>query len=120
MANVLIVDDDTDLLHTLADAFIMFGHTVTTSVNGLQALEFFKRSAFDVAVVDVEMPGLNGLELTREIKSRKPDFPVILITAYSHLYRPQDVLSLDVEAFLKKPLNIQELVRIVENVMEQR
>ncbi len=120
MANVLIVDDDTDLLHTLADAFILFGHAVTTSVNGREALAFFKQTPFDIAIVDVEMPELNGLELTREIKLMNPDFPIILITAYSHLYRPQEVLSLNVEAFLKKPLNIQELVEIVEKVLEQK
>ncbi len=121
MAHILIVDDDRNVLDTLSDAYIIFGHIVTLAENGLQGYEIFKRNGeeFDVAVIDVEMPYMNGLELTQKIKELKPNFPVILITAYSHLYRPQDVLGLDVEAFLKKPLNIQELVNITEGIIER-
>jgi len=119
MARLLIVDDDHDLLQTLTDAFVMFGFEVTPTGNGRQALEFFKQSPFDLAILDVELPDLNGFEITKEIKKQKPDFPIILITAYSHLYRPQDVLRLNIEAFLKKPLNIQELVNIVRKIVEK-
>lgn len=118
MAKLLIVDDDHDLLQTLTDAFVMFGFEVTPTGNGRQALEFFKQGGFDLAILDVELPDLNGFEITKEIKKRQPNFPVILITAYSHLYRPKDVLQLNVEAFLKKPLNIQDLVNIVRQILE--
>lgn len=122
MAHILIVDDDKDILEMLSDAYILFGYTVTLAENGLQAWEMFKHVSeqeFDLAVVDVEMPHLNGLDLTRQIKKMKPDFPIILITAYSHLYKPQDVLTLNIEAFLKKPLNLKELVRITENILDR-
>jgi len=121
MAHILIVDDDKNVLDTLSDAYMLFGHTVTLAENGLQAHEMFKRNGndFDLAVIDVEMPHMNGLELTEKIKENNPNFPILLITAYSHLYRPQDVLGLDVEAFLKKPLNIRELVNITEGIIER-
>ncbi len=120
MINLFIVDDDRDLRDTLADAFINVGHRVTTAGDGLQALEMFKHGKFDIAIVDVELPGMNGFDLTREIKQLRPEFPVVLITGYSHLYRPQDVLSLDVEAFLRKPINIPELINIINQIVAQK
>ncbi len=120
MAQILVVEDDPMVQETITDALMMFGHTIITAENGMQALQRFDRDYYDVAVVDVEMPQMNGFAFTRAVKNIQPDFPVILITGYSHLYRPQDVLSLDVEAFLKKPLNLQELLRIVEGILIRR
>ena len=120
MVNLLIVDDDKDLLNTFADYFITLGHRITKAENGLEAFEFFKHDNFDLAILDVELPELNGLDLTKKIKKINPNFPIILITGYSHLYRPQDVLSLDVEAFLKKPLNLFELTSIVSQIISRK
>ncbi|MEJ2633908.1 MAG: response regulator [Calditrichia bacterium] len=117
MINLLIVDDDRDLRDTLTDAFVAFGHQVMTAGNGLLALELFNNNEFDAAIIDVELPEMNGFELTAEIKKVKPEFPIVLITGYSHLYRPQDVLSLDVEAFLRKPLNIPELISVINQIV---
>lgn len=117
MTRLLIVDDDRDLLDTLKEAFVMNGYLVTTAVNGLEALAIFKEGDFDLAIFDVELPEMNGFDLTREVKKINPNFPVVLITGYSHLYQPQDVLSLDVEAFLKKPLNISELISIIDKIV---
>jgi len=119
MAHIFVVDDDPDVVATITDAFLMFGHSVTSAKNGVQALEMFHNNYFDIAIIDVEMPLMNGLELTRELKKFRESFPIVLITGYSHLYQPQDVLSLDVEAFLKKPLNLQNLVSIVEQILSR-
>ena len=120
MIRLLIVDDDKDLLDTLSDAFIAVGNMVTKAENGLQALEMFKNGIFDIALLDVELPEMNGFDLTSEIKKIQPNFPVVLITGYSHLYRPQDVLSLDVEAFLRKPINIPELISIINQIVSRK
>ncbi len=116
MTRLLIVDDDFDLLNTLKDAFVMSGFMVTTASNGQEALAIFRNGQFDIAIFDVELPEMNGFQLTEQVKALRPDLPVVLITGYSHLYRPQDVLSLDVEAFLKKPLNIPEFIQIINNI----
>lgn len=120
MINLLIVDDDYDVRQTLSDAFMAVGHTVSVAANGLQALEMFKNSSPDAAIVDVELPEMNGFELTREMKKIQPEFPIILITGYSHLYRPQDVLKLNVEAFLRKPLNISELISLINKILSPK
>jgi len=120
MAHVLVVEDDLQVQETLVEAFMLFGHTVISAENGVQALQVFGEGYYDIAIVDVEMPVMDGLALTRAIKNIQDDFPIILITGFSHLYRPQDVLSLDVEAFLKKPLNLQGLLKIVEGILVRR
>ncbi len=117
MHRILIADDDRDLLDTLKDAFVMVGYQVTTADNGQQAWDFFCTDGFDLVLLDVEMPFLNGMEVARRIKERRKEVPVVLMTAYSHLYKPADVLSLDIEAFLRKPLNIQELLQVVEKIL---
>lgn len=119
MAHILVVDDDREVLTTLRDALLVVGHTVTTAENGREALVFFQRTSFDIAVIDVDMPLMNGFELTREIKKRQPRFPVILITGFSHLYNAAEVLSLDVEAFLQKPIHILNLSRIIEGIVNK-
>ncbi len=119
MYRILIADDDHDLLGTLKDAFIMAGYQVTTAENGQQAWDFFCTTCFDLVLLDVEMPFLNGMEVARRIKERRKDIPVVLMTAYSHLYKPAEVLSLDIDAFLRKPLNIQELLEVAEKILGQ-
>lgn len=120
MAHLLIADDDADLLDTLSEALIFYGHTVTRAKNGFEALDIFRTRQPALAIIDVEMPGMTGLELTRTLKQENPDFPVILITGFSHLYRPEEIFQLDIEAFLRKPLNLKELAEIVEQVLAKR
>ncbi len=117
MAHLLIADDDTDLLNTLSEALVFYGHTVSQARNGFEALDLFHNRQPDLGIIDVEMPGMTGLELTRTLKEEKPQFPVILITGFSHLYRPEDIFQLDIEAFLRKPLNLKELAEIVDQVL---
>lgn len=118
MAAVLVIDDDANVRDTLIELFVAFGHEVTGAENGLQGLHMFERSNFHVAVVDVDMPTMTGVQFAREVRNRRADLPIILFTGYSHLYKPQEVLGLNIDAFLRKPLNLKELLAIVNRVVE--
>jgi YesN/AraC family two-component response regulator len=72
-----------------------------------------------LAIVDMEMPVMNGLELIRAIRANDEEFPIIAITGYSHIYLAKEVLALNVEAFLKKPLNLKELAELVERIVNR-
>lgn len=119
MARLLIVDDDSDIREMFFEFFDQRGHTVMTARDGVEGYELYKKGKFDLAIVDVDMPRMNGLELTRKIKAENEEFPIILLTAYSHLYNPADVLLLGVEAFLKKPVDIRQLVNIIEQTLKK-
>ncbi len=119
MAQILIVEDDLASQEVLIDAMMVFGHTVIAADNGAQGLQYYQNNYFDLAIVDMEMPVMNGLELIRAIRANDEDFPIIAITGYSHIYLAKEVLTLNVEAFLKKPLNLKELAELVERIVNR-
>ncbi len=116
MAQILVVEDDITGQELLIDALMVFGHTVIAAENGAQGLQLYRNNFFDLAIVDMEMPVMNGLEMIRAIREEDSDFSVIAVTGYSHIYMAMEVLSLNVEAFLKKPLNLKELAQIIEGI----
>ncbi len=80
---VLIVDDDHGILETMADILGEMNFKVTTASNGYQAIELMKSGSFDAVVMDVRMPGIDGIETLKRIKGTRPDARVILMTAYA-------------------------------------
>ncbi len=108
---ILIVDDEQGQRRSLAIALRYEGFDVTEAASSEEAIEVLGSSArFDAALVDVVMPGMNGLELARQVHSRHPRIKIILISAY-HLSRRQLVLSgTGAVAFLPKPYRMNRLV----------
>ena len=82
MAHVLIVDDDVDLAESLADFVGMHGHDVTVASNGKEAVECFRARNFDIALMDVRMPIMNGVDSFLEIRKLRPDAKVLLMTGF--------------------------------------
>lgn len=120
MARILVVDDDMDIREMLREILDQLGHVVLVARDGVEGFSLFQKARADLGIFDVDMPRMNGLDLTKKIKEIAPDFPIILITAYSHLYNPTDVLMLGVEAFLRKPMNVKQLVEVIEKVLKGR
>lgn len=105
MSRVLLVDDNSNVLLTLAIALRRRGHDVTTAANGTQALAQLYNHTFDVVVSDVRMPDMSGVQLANLIRRRKHAPRVILTSAYSTLEAHYDVA----EAFLCKPVDVAQL-----------
>ena len=116
MAKILIVDDDFEIRELLKEVLVNSGNIVVTAMDGIEGYEAWKRDIFDLAIIDVDMPRRNGIDLTRDIKNAMTGFPVILITAYAHLYNASEILLLGVEAFLKKPIDLESLLEAVERI----
>jgi CheY-like chemotaxis protein len=130
--NVLIVDDEVETLRTLDDIFEDRGYIVTLAEDGYKAIEFAKKKFFDIILMDVKMPGINGLETFREIKKNCPSAIVVMMTgysveellrqaieegAYAVIYKPFDVRKLfqTIEGALRKPL-----IMVVDDLVEDR
>jgi CheY-like chemotaxis protein len=105
MANVLLVDDNRNILLTLAIALGRHGHKVTVSSDPCEALTLLKRQRFDFLVSDVRMPHMSGIELAEEAKRQKHVPRIILTSAYSNVEARAGVA----EAYLRKPLDVQQL-----------
>lgn len=104
MARILLVDDDTNVLLTLAIALRRVGHTVTVAQNGWQALSLLRHEPFTFLVSDVKMPGMTGLELAERAHDL-PQPPVVVLTSALDV----DISSGVAEHFLPKPVDVAQL-----------
>jgi CheY-like chemotaxis protein len=102
--HVLVVDDDPVVLESLGLLVNHIGHSVETAQNGSDALGKLETSQFDLVLTDAKMPGMNGSQLAREIKLRKPNLPIILISG-----SPIPRTSPDCVCSLRKPFSLTEL-----------
>ncbi len=105
--SVLLVDDQPDVLESVADMLGALGHRVVTAASGEIALRQFKRDRFDVVMTDLGMPGINGLELARRLRSERPELPVLLLTGWGADYEehPPEEVSM----VLSKPVTMKSL-----------
>lgn len=107
---VLIVDDEEDFVITLEKRLKRRGLQVGTALDGPQALELIKEKDFDVVVLDVKMPGMDGLEILGQIKQMKPLIEVIMLTGHASIESGIEGMKLGAFDYLMKPINIDELM----------
>lgn len=108
--HVLIVDDDQRMASTLADILELQGYETTIAYSGAEALEKIKATDFDCALTDVRMPGMNGVDLFRELRKQQPGLPVVLMTAYAADELIRQGVEGGAAGVLDKPLDIHQLL----------
>jgi CheY-like chemotaxis protein len=125
-ASILVVDDDLDTCRNLADILSDLGYDVQTAPDGPTALELVKKQAFDVALLDFKMPGMNGLELYRAIRAVQPSAVALIVTAYAGPtpgiaaeMSPEEALAAGAWAVLPKPVDFPRLLALVEKATSQ-
>lgn len=114
--SILVVDDDRDNAASLAELFELEGHRVTTAFSGEAAIAASVNSAFDLAFMDVMMPGLNGVESFLEIRKLRPSARVFMMTGYSVEELLQQAIRNGVLGVMAKPLDIGRLLHAVDEV----
>jgi DNA-binding NtrC family response regulator len=118
-ARILIVDDEPDTCANLADIFADFGYEVDIAHDGPMALELVKRTAYDVALLDLKMPGMDGLELYRKIKELSAGTVAIVVTAYASTETASSVLEAGAWQILSKPVDLARLSSLVSDALDQ-
>jgi DNA-binding NtrC family response regulator len=110
---ILVADDNEDLLETFAMIFKRHGFNVATAANGLSAVAKYRERRFDVALMDIVMPEMNGVEASRRIKEMHPEAAIILMTGYSD----EELLKAARDEgdcyIVQKPVNIDRLIELV-------
>ncbi|MFQ6029481.1 MAG: response regulator, partial [Dehalococcoidia bacterium] len=118
--SVLVVDDEP----LVADVFRAFlessGHRAVTCLNGTYALQIFQQEDFDLAVVDLGMPNMDGWEFSRRIHQISPSFPIIVATGWNVSLEDGTDQGVQVQAVLKKPFGKQELTQAIDQAMETK
>lgn len=115
-ANVLIVDDDIGMTETLSDILEDSGYHVEVANDGFKAIERVKARVFDVILMDIKMPGINGVETIKEIKTIQPEAAVMMMTAYSVEDLVVEALKEGAYGVMYKPINIMKVVEFIESV----
>jgi DNA-binding NtrC family response regulator len=117
---VLIVDDERGSRETLQDILREEGYEVVIAGDGVEALKFAADESFQIALLDIKLPGMDGVELLGKLRKMSPETAVIMITAYATVENSIEALNLGAYSYLTKPLNIDEVKahmrRVVDNL----
>jgi DNA-binding NtrC family response regulator len=118
--SVLFVDDETDFLETLMKRMKKRNVTVSGVSRGEEAIAFLRNHAVDIVVLDMRMPGMDGIETLREIKKMNPLTEVIMLTGHACLEAAQEGMQLGAFDYLMKPLNIDELLYKLQDAYRKK
>ena len=117
MARILVVDDDTVTCRLLAEVLSQDGATVVGETDARRALERAAESPIELAILDVQMPQMDGLTLLRGLRSRLPDLPVIIMTAFGSVDTAVTAIASGAVDYVSKPMNVEEIRATVRRAL---
>jgi len=116
---ILLAEDDTNLGTLLKNYLIAKNHATSLYINGAQALEAFRTKAFDLCILDIMMPEMDGIALAREIRLANPEMPLIFLTARN---QQEDILEgfrSGADDYITKPFSMEELIYRIEAILRR-
>ena len=117
---LLLVDDEEDFRTTLASRLKKRNINVTDVGSGNEAIELTREESFDVAVLDIKMPGMDGIETLRQLKKVAPLVEVILLTGHGSVEAGIEGMRLGAYDYLMKPYNVKDLLLKVEDAYRRK
>lgn len=113
---ILIVDDEQNMRVALFEALSRNGHEVAVAENGRMALEMIARNPPDLVVTDIKMPGMDGLELLRQVKALRPELPVVIMTGFATVDTAVEAMKQGAFDYLLKPFPVEVIEETVARV----
>ncbi|MBU1208096.1 MAG: response regulator [Proteobacteria bacterium] len=117
--SILIVDDEAGPRESLR-MILKPIYKIYTAANGKEALALIQKENIDLVTLDLNMPGLSGIDVLKEIKKIKSDVEVIIITGYGTLKNAQQVIRYGAGDFISKPFNVADIIAIISKSFERR
>lgn len=117
---ILVVDDEKNIRLTVQHSLIAANYEVDTASNGAEGLEQFKASHYDLILMDLRMPQINGIEMLREIKAKDSTASAIVITAYLTIDTLLEAFSLGVSDYIRKPFSPNDVRETVRRVLARK
>jgi len=118
--NIMVVDDEPIARQSLSDILRLEGYNVTAVPNGELAVEHIRRYAVDLILLDLKMPGMNGLDVVQVVNQVSPDTEIILLTAYGSMESAVEALRQRVHDYLLKPASPMQILESVKKGLERR
>jgi DNA-binding NtrC family response regulator len=119
-ASVMLVDDEEKFLDVLSDRLEARGLRVNTVTSGEDAIDEVEGKNFDAIIVDLAMPGIDGIETLRRIKEKRPDLEIIMLTGHGTVQSGVEAMKLGAEDFLEKPVDINVLLEKISEAKHKR
>ncbi|MEI6125795.1 MAG: diguanylate cyclase [Pseudomonadota bacterium] len=117
---ILIVDDESSARDTVFDLLTEDGYAVTAAENGRQALELLEHSSFDLIISDLNMPEMDGIALTKSLKTAGIDTPIIVITGFATIEHAVESMKAGAYDFITKPFNFDQIKITIEKALETK
>ncbi len=116
---ILVVDDEKDVCDFFQDTLPEEGYGVLTALNGKDALALVRRERPDVVLLDVKMPGLNGIEVLEKIKKIDQSIAVVMITGYGDLKTAREAMRLGAFDYVTKPFNLDFIKAVLRDALSE-
>jgi len=116
----MVVDDEADMRMALANVLLRTGHQVLEAGDGPAALELLAREGADAVLLDIRLPGMDGLQILRRIRESHRELPVVMVTGYGSADSAMEAMQLGASHYLAKPFSNRELIEALERVLAAR
>ncbi|HVP40392.1 MAG TPA: response regulator [Candidatus Krumholzibacteriaceae bacterium] len=117
---IIIVDDDEGIRETLAAILQEEGYQVDTAENGKEAIEKTNAKFYNLALIDIRLPDIEGIDLLKEIKETVPKIRKIIITGYPTLQNAIEAVNSGADAYVLKPFDIEKVLKIIKVELEKQ
>ncbi len=117
---VLLIDDEVEFLENLSERMRLRGMNVTTASSGKEAVESIDAEGYDAIVLDLQMPGMDGIEVLRHIRKVNPNMQVILLTGHATLEKGVEAIKLGAMDFMEKPADIDVLTEKIKKAQAKK
>src|ERR1700736_283912 len=117
---ILFVDDEKSLQEFMRSELPRLGHEVTVCPDGRSGIKALEKSTFDVAILDLRMPGMTGIEILEHLKQVSPDTEAVMMTGHASMETAIDAMRLGAFDYITKPCKLVEIEAILQKVAEKR
>lgn len=118
--NILVVDDDAEVRKTLSSILLKEGYLVETAENGKQALRASEKAHFDVALIDIKLPDMDGTELLHRLEEKQPHMVKIIITGFPTLENAMKTVNEGADGYILKPFDIEKLLEMIKKHLTKK
>jgi len=117
--NILVVDDDEMVRFVLTEKLAESGFSATAACDGRSAVALFHDTSFDAVLLDLKMPGMDGIETLKELRKHDPDIPVIMVTAFGDIATAVEAIKLGAYDFVEKPPQVSRMMLTLKRAIEK-
>ena len=117
---ILLIDDEKVLLEAVSDDLKESGYKVTTAESGKEGLRYFEMLQHDLVIIDLKMESMDGLEVSRKIKELSSETPIMILTGYGSMETAIEALRLDLDDYVLKPVNRDDLFEKIQGCLEKK